>query len=70
MLVRDSTRRVAILGGVRTPFARAHTAYAGTDNQELLTAALRALVERFACRASGWAMSSPARSSSTRRIST
>ena len=47
MLVGSTTRRVAILGGVRTPFARSHGAYAGTDNQELLTAALRALVERF-----------------------
>jgi len=48
MLIGNTTHRVAILGGVRTPFARSHTAYAGTDNQELLTAALRALVERFA----------------------
>ena len=47
MLIGSNTRRVAILGGVRTPFARSHTAYAGTDNQELLTAALRALVERY-----------------------
>src|ERR1035438_4281018 len=47
MLIGTSTQRVAILGGVRTPFARAHGAYSGTDNQELLTAALRALVERF-----------------------
>ena len=47
MLIGNTTQRVAILGGVRTPFARSHTAYAGTDNQELLTAALRALVERF-----------------------
>ena len=47
MLVRDTVQRVAILGGVRTPFARSHTAYAGTENQELLTAALRALVERY-----------------------
>jgi acetyl-CoA C-acetyltransferase len=47
MLIGNNTQRVAILGGVRTPFARSHTAYAGTDNQELLTAALRALVERF-----------------------
>ena len=46
MLVGDRIQRVAILGGVRTPFARSHTAYVGTDNQELLTAALRALVER------------------------
>jgi acetyl-CoA C-acetyltransferase len=47
MLIGSTTQRVAILGGVRTPFARSHTAYAGTDNQELLTATLRALVERF-----------------------
>jgi acetyl-CoA C-acetyltransferase len=42
-----TSRRVAIIGGVRTPFARSHTAYTGTDNQELLIASLRALVERF-----------------------
>jgi len=47
MQIGTSPRRVAIIGGVRTPFARSHTAYAGTDNQELLTASLRALVERF-----------------------
>src|SRR5450755_5004286 len=47
MQIGTTTRRVAIIGGVRTPFARSHTAYAGTDNQELLTASLRALVERF-----------------------
>jgi len=47
MLIGTTTSRVAILGGVRTPFARSHTAYTGTDNQELLTAALRALVDRY-----------------------
>jgi acetyl-CoA C-acetyltransferase len=47
MLIGKTTQRVAIIGGVRTPFARSHGAYAGTDNQELLTASLRALVERF-----------------------
>ena len=47
MQIGPTTRRVAIIGGVRTPFARSHTAYAGTDNQELLTASLRALVERY-----------------------
>ncbi|MFI4868755.1 MAG: acetyl-CoA C-acetyltransferase [Steroidobacterales bacterium] len=47
MQIGSTTRRVAIIGGVRTPFARSHGAYAGTDNQELLTASLRALVERF-----------------------
>ena len=47
MQIGTSTRRVAIIGGIRTPFARSHTAFAGTDNQELLTASLRALVERY-----------------------
>lgn len=47
MQIGSTIRRVAIIGGVRTPFARSHGAYAGTDNQELLTASLRALVERF-----------------------
>jgi acetyl-CoA C-acetyltransferase len=46
MLVGSAVRRVAIVGGVRIPFARAHTAYASVGNPELLTAALRALVER------------------------
>jgi acetyl-CoA C-acetyltransferase len=39
--------RVAILGGVRIPFARANGAYNEASNQDMLTAALRALVERF-----------------------
>jgi acetyl-CoA C-acetyltransferase len=47
MQVGSSTRRVAILGGIRTPFARSNTAYADADAQELLTASLRALVDRF-----------------------
>ena len=47
MLVGSAVRRVAILGGVRIPFARAHTAYASVGNPEMLTATLRALVERF-----------------------
>ena len=40
-------RRVAILGGARIPFARANGAYAEASNQDMLTAALRALVEKF-----------------------
>jgi acetyl-CoA C-acetyltransferase len=40
-------RRVAIVGGVRIPFCRAHTAYARCSNQEMMTAVLRALVGRF-----------------------
>ncbi len=47
MLVGSAVRRVAIVGGVRIPFARAHTAYANVGNQEMLTAALRGVVERF-----------------------
>ncbi len=39
-------KRVAIVGGTRIPFARAHGAYAGVPNQDMLTAALRGLVER------------------------
>jgi acetyl-CoA C-acetyltransferase len=40
-------RRVAIVGGLRIPFCRAHTAYARCSNQEMMTAVLRALVGRF-----------------------
>ncbi len=47
MLVGSSVRRVAIIGGIRIPFARAMGAYAEASNQEMLTATLRALVERF-----------------------
>src|SRR5580698_6481330 len=47
MLVGPAVRRVAIVGGLRIPFARSYTAYAGASNQDMLTAVLRALVERF-----------------------
>jgi acetyl-CoA C-acetyltransferase len=39
--------RVAILGGARIPFARAGSAYAQASNQDMLTAAMKALVSRF-----------------------
>ena len=39
--------KVAILGGIRIPFARANGAYNEVSNQDMLTAAMRALVERF-----------------------
>jgi acetyl-CoA C-acetyltransferase len=45
--IPGSTRRVAVLGGNRTPFARSNSAYSDVSNQELLTAALDGLVERF-----------------------
>jgi acetyl-CoA C-acetyltransferase len=47
MLVGTTARRVAIVGGVRIPFARGNGAYAEVGNQEMLTAALRAVVERY-----------------------
>jgi len=40
-------RRVAILGGARIPFARANSAYGELSNQDMLTAAFKALVEKF-----------------------
>ncbi len=40
-------RRVAILGGNRIPFARSNTAYATASNQQMLTAALQGLIDRF-----------------------
>jgi acetyl-CoA C-acetyltransferase len=47
MLVGSAVRRVAIVGGVRIPFARAHGAYASVGNQDMLTAAFRGVVDRF-----------------------
>ncbi len=43
----SSPRRVAIVGGVRIPFARANTAYNEATNQDMLTAAFRALVRKY-----------------------
>jgi len=40
-------RRVAIVGGNRIPFARSNGAYATASNQDMLTAALEGLIERF-----------------------
>ncbi len=41
-------RRVAIVGGARIPFARSMGAYAECSNQQMLTAALQALVDKYA----------------------
>ena len=43
-------RPVAILGGVRIPFARANGAYHELSNQDMLTAALKALIEKYGLR--------------------
>jgi acetyl-CoA C-acetyltransferase len=40
-------RRVAVLGGNRIPFARSDRAYAEASNQDMFTAALEGLVDRF-----------------------
>ena len=40
-------RRVAVLGGNRIPFARSDGAYAEASNQDMFTAALLGLVDRF-----------------------
>ena len=47
MLVGNSVRRVAIVGGSRIPFARSMGAYAEVSNQAMLTAALKGVVDRF-----------------------
>ncbi len=40
-------RKVVVAGGARIPFTRAATNYIDVKNQELMTAALKALVEKF-----------------------
>ena len=42
-----SKPRVAVLGGNRIPFARSDGAYAEASNQDMFTAALGGLVDRF-----------------------
>src|SRR5215217_7900198 len=42
-----NTRRAAIVGGNRIPFARSNGPYADASNQDMLTAALDGLVTRF-----------------------
>jgi acetyl-CoA C-acetyltransferase len=45
--MNSKTRRVAIVGGNRIPFARSDSAYAHASNQDMLTAALDGLIDRF-----------------------
>ncbi|MFE7465854.1 beta-ketoacyl synthase N-terminal-like domain-containing protein, partial [Streptomyces sp. NPDC057499] len=49
-LALPQPRRVAVIGGSRVPFARSDGPYARVSNQQLLTAALDGLVERFGLR--------------------
>ena len=46
-MVEKKLRRVAVIGGVRTPFCRSHTMYADLTNLEMLTTVLRGLSDRF-----------------------
>jgi acetyl-CoA C-acetyltransferase len=43
----QTRRRVAVLGGNRIPFGRSDRAYAEASNQDMFTAALTGLIERF-----------------------
>ncbi|NYD41665.1 acetyl-CoA C-acetyltransferase [Nocardioides panaciterrulae] len=45
--MRTETRRVAVIGGDRIPFARSNTAYADVSNQDMLTAVIDGLAARF-----------------------
>ena len=45
--MQATTRRVAVIGGNRIPFARSNSVYAGVSNQEMLTATIDGLVTRF-----------------------
>ncbi len=47
MFELPTLRRVAIIGGARIPFARSNTAYAEASNQDMLTAAIQGLVDKF-----------------------
>jgi acetyl-CoA C-acetyltransferase len=40
-------RKVVVVGGVRTPFLRAGTGFANVKNEDLMTAALKALADKF-----------------------
>jgi acetyl-CoA C-acetyltransferase len=45
--MNSTVRRVAVLGGSRIPFARQNGPYAKASNQDMLTAAIDALVSKF-----------------------
>ena len=46
-MANTTSRRVAIVGGNRIPFARSDGAYANASNQDMFTAALDGLIDRF-----------------------
>lgn len=47
MLHDGRARRVAVIGGLRIPFCRANSIYTDASNQDMMTATLAALVEKY-----------------------
>ena len=47
MLHDGTSRRVAVVGGTRIPFCRAHSIYTGKSNQDMMTATLESLVSKY-----------------------
>ena len=47
MLHDGRANRVAVVGGMRIPFCRSHTVYAECSNQDMMTAALEAIVNKY-----------------------
>lgn len=45
--MNNNQQRVAVIGGLRIPFVRSFREYSRTTNQEMLTACIRGLVEKF-----------------------
>ena len=46
----NAIRRAAVIGGMRIPFARSNTAYVHVGNLDMLTAALKGLVDKYGLR--------------------
>ena len=45
--MNSQTRKVAVVGGNRIPFARSNSVYSHASNQDMLTAALDGLIDRY-----------------------
>lgn len=43
----NPSRKVAVIGGNRIPFARSNSAYSHASNQDMLTAAIEGLIDRY-----------------------
>ena len=47
MLHDGQSIRVAVVGGLRIPFCRAHSVYRGCSNQDMMTTTLQAVVNKY-----------------------